>query len=36
MKIKTKNRIKYQVKNNKIIFSTLGLTIAPNSNKVTG
>jgi len=28
-----KKRIKYQVKNNIIIFSTLGLTIAPNNNK---
>ena len=27
-----KKRIKYQVKNNYIIFSTLGLTIAPNNN----
>ena len=26
-----KKRIKYQAKNNIIIFSTLGMTIAPNS-----
>jgi len=26
-----KQRIKYQAKNNIIIFSTLGMTIAPNS-----
>jgi len=29
----TRNRIKYQSKNNKIIFSTLGLTIAHNNTK---
>jgi len=33
MKADLKKRIKYQVKNNIIIFSTLGLTIASNNTK---
>ena len=33
MKGDLKKRIKYQAKNNIIIFSTLGLTIAPSNNK---